>query len=65
MDLEGLDLNALQTALTPRLTKYIPYGPTPKQSAFLKKVSRCLKYAMYVTKIRNTSHGKLIHATSV
>jgi hypothetical protein len=29
MDLEGLDLSALQTALTPRLTKYIPYGPTP------------------------------------
>jgi len=26
---------ALQKALTPRLTKYIPYDPTPKQRAFL------------------------------
>lgn len=35
MDLEGLDLTELQQALTPRLTKYIPFDPTPKQSAFL------------------------------
>ena len=35
MDLNGLDLTELQRALTPRLTKYIPYDPTPKQSAFL------------------------------
>lgn len=35
MDLEGLDLTELQHALTPRLTKYIPFDPTPKQSAFL------------------------------
>ena len=35
IDLSGIDLNALQGALTPRLTKYIPYDPTPKQRAFL------------------------------
>lgn len=35
MDLTGVDLVALQKALTPRLTKYIPYDPTPKQLAFL------------------------------
>lgn len=33
--LEGVDLQALQGLLTPRLTKYIPYSPTPKQRAFL------------------------------
>lgn len=35
IDLSGIDLAALQGALTPRLTKYIPYDPTPKQRAFL------------------------------
>ena len=35
IDLEGIDVNQLQTMLTPRLTKYIPFEPTPKQSAFL------------------------------
>jgi hypothetical protein len=35
IDLAGVDLAALQKTLTPRLTKYIPYDPTPKQSAFL------------------------------
>lgn len=33
--LEGVDMQALQGLLTPRLTKYIPYDPTPKQRAFL------------------------------
>lgn len=35
IDLTGVDLASLQGALTPRLTKYIPYNPTPKQRAFL------------------------------
>lgn len=35
MNLEGVDLVALQKALTPRLTKYIPITPTPKQTAAL------------------------------
>lgn len=35
VDLNGIDLQLLQGALTPRLTKYIPYDPTPKQRAFL------------------------------
>lgn len=35
IDLSGIDLSQLQSALTPRLTKYIPFSPTPKQSAFL------------------------------
>ena len=35
INLEGLDLTELQAYLTPRLTKYIPFEPTPKQSAFL------------------------------
>ena len=35
MDLSNVDVAALQKALTPRLTKYIPYEPTPKQRAFL------------------------------
>ena len=35
INLEGADMNNLQRLLTPRLTKYIPYEPTPKQSAFL------------------------------
>ncbi len=35
IDLGNVDLSVLQTALTPRLTKYIPFEPTPKQSAFL------------------------------
>ena len=30
-----MDIDALQKLLTPRLTKYIPYDPTPKQRAFL------------------------------
>lgn len=35
INLEGIDLTNLQKALTPRLTKYVPFDPTPKQSAFL------------------------------
>ena len=35
IDLSSVDVIALQKALTPRLTKYIPYEPTPKQCAFL------------------------------
>lgn len=35
LDLSNVDLSSLQTMLTPRLTKYIPYDPTPKQRAFL------------------------------
>ena len=35
VDLNGIDLSSLQGVLTPRLTKYIPYTPTPKQAAFL------------------------------
>ena len=35
INLEGTDMSNLQRLLTPRLTKYIPYEPTPKQSAFL------------------------------
>jgi phage terminase large subunit-like protein len=35
VDLSGVDLQELQKKLTPRLTKYIRYDPTPKQSAFL------------------------------
>lgn len=35
IDFNGIDLNLIQGALTPRLTKYIPYDPTPKQLAFL------------------------------
>lgn len=35
LDLTGVDISALQHALTPRLTKYIPIDPTPKQTAFL------------------------------
>lgn len=35
MNLEGVDSQELQRLLTPRLTKYIPYEPTPKQRAFL------------------------------
>jgi predicted phage terminase large subunit-like protein len=35
LDLETLDVDQLQAALTPRLTKYIPLDPTPKQRAFL------------------------------
>lgn len=35
INLDGVDVLSLQKALTPRLTKYIPYDPTPKQSAFL------------------------------
>lgn len=33
--LDGMDTASLQRLLTPRLTKYIPYTPTPKQAAFL------------------------------
>lgn len=35
VDLANVDLTSLQGMLTPRLTKYIPYDPTPKQRAFL------------------------------
>lgn len=35
VDLSGIDASELQSLLTPRLTKYIPYDPTPKQRAFL------------------------------
>jgi predicted phage terminase large subunit-like protein len=35
IDLTNVDTAALQGLLTPRLTKYIPYNPTPKQRAFL------------------------------
>jgi len=35
INLEGIDMDQLQAMLTPRLTKYIPFEPTPKQSAFL------------------------------
>lgn len=35
LDLSNVDSAALQRLLTPRLTKYIPYDPTPKQRAFL------------------------------
>lgn len=34
-DLSGVDITALKKALTPRLTKYIPITPTPKQAAAL------------------------------
>lgn len=34
-DLSSADAHKLQKALTPRLTKYIPFEPTPKQRAFL------------------------------
>lgn len=32
---DGASIEQLQRMLTPRLTKYIPFNPTPKQSAFL------------------------------
>lgn len=35
IDLNGIDTGSLQKLLTPRLTKYIPFNPTPKQRAFL------------------------------
>lgn len=35
IDLTGVDMLQLQKLLTPKLTKYIPYDPTPKQRAFL------------------------------
>lgn len=35
INLDGVDLTSLQGVLTPRLTKYIPITPTPKQAAFL------------------------------
>ena len=35
VDLANVDLTNLQGMLTPRLTKYIPITPTPKQTAFL------------------------------
>ena len=35
LDFSGVDVNKLQSLLTPRLTKYIPWDPTPKQRAFL------------------------------
>ena len=38
IDLSSLSaeqIEVLKKSLTPRLTKYVPYMPTPKQSAFL------------------------------
>lgn len=35
VDLTNVDAETLQRLLTPKLTKYIPYDPTPKQRAFL------------------------------
>lgn len=35
IDLSNVDIGALQSALTPRLTKYTPWEPSPKQRAFL------------------------------
>lgn len=35
IDLSRVDSDALQKLLTPKLNKYIPVQPTPKQSAFL------------------------------
>ncbi len=35
IDLTNIDSEALQKLLTPKLTKYVPYDPTPKQRAFL------------------------------
>lgn len=35
IDLKDVDIDQLQRLLTPKLTKYIPITPTPKQSAFL------------------------------
>lgn len=35
MNLDNIDVMALQKALTPRLTKYIPWDPSAKQRAFL------------------------------
>lgn len=35
INMQDVDIPRLQTALTPRLTKYIPWDPTPKQRAFL------------------------------
>lgn len=34
-DLKQSDLTSLQRLLTPKMTKYIPHVPTPKQTAFL------------------------------
>lgn len=45
VDIEGLDMRALQQALKPRLTKYIPCDPTPKQTAFL--VMNNIKEVLY------------------
>ena len=35
VDLNSIDITSLQSLLTPRLTKYIPFDPTSKQRAFL------------------------------
>ncbi len=35
IDLSGANVESLQKLLTPKLNKYIPYEPTPKQAAFL------------------------------
>ena len=35
LDFSNVDAATLQRLLTPRLTKYIPFDPTPKQRAFL------------------------------
>ena len=45
VDLDGVDLIALQMALKPRLNKYIPFDPTPKQTAFL--VMNSVKEILY------------------
>jgi predicted phage terminase large subunit-like protein len=35
LDLSNANIESLQKLLSPRLTKYIPFTPTPKQAAFL------------------------------
>lgn len=35
LDFSGFDTSELQKLLTPKMTKYIPITPTPKQSAFM------------------------------
>lgn len=34
-ELSNAEMAALRTALTPKMTKYIPHTPTPKQAAFM------------------------------
>lgn len=40
IDIGSIDFSELQSILTPKLTKYVPYDPTPKQRAFLLMNSR-------------------------